>query len=115
MNSALRTVARPPQMRLAPLNWPLSNACGARPARLATSRRLSVPISGSSARIAWAVSAPTPGAESRIAALFFQSGSPSTNFGDLLFDLGDLALQRADQVLDALGHVRLRGLLRAVE
>ena len=75
-NSELRTLLRPPPMKLLPRHCPDWRVQGASPTRAAICRRLSEPSSGSSAIRVRAIVFPTPGTEARRSSFSAQTGDP---------------------------------------
>ena len=74
MNNTLRTLHRPPPMKLLPRHFPDWRVQGARPTRAAISRRSRVPNSGRSAIRVRAMIGPMPGTEASRSSFSRQAG-----------------------------------------
>ena len=79
MLGQIRKDALPPPIMLLPFQRPDCRVNGARPAKLAISRRFSVPSSGSSARKVRAKVLPTPGTVIRRSSFSRHAGDPRTS------------------------------------
>ena len=78
MNSAVRTGARPPLMKLLPRHWPVCRVQGAKPTSAATRFRSRFPSSCSTAVRVRAIVGPTPGTEIRSASFLRHAEDRST-------------------------------------
>src|SRR5438105_8845444 len=123
MKSTERTEARPPAMKLLPRHSPDCRVKGARPMRLATCRRSSVPSSGTSPSSVRVVMRPTPGTLARRSSFSRQTGElrsmPSISSSTALISFSRALIRRpalADMAVDCpllalpLGHDHLDNL-----
>src|ERR1700687_1403980 len=102
MNSARRTLARPPPMKLLPRHLPDCRVQGASPARAAICRRSSDPNSGSSAISVRAMIGPIPGTRGEQVFLLGPGRRAPHVVGDVVIQFGQLLLQGLAQPGDAL-------------
>src|SRR5829696_4922306 len=100
----VRTVARPPPMKLLPRHRPDCRVKGARPASAAILRRSRRPSSGSSARRVRATTGPTPGTETRRSFFLAPQRRSAHLIADLLVELGKLGLEGLLHAGDASCH-----------